>query len=96
MGTIEVRFTECNPNHAELFQSTAPELIVYGGSGAGKSYSVADKLLMRSIFEPNTRYLIIRKTLPSLKDSCMEYFETRSSVHGVPYEYHEKSGKDTQ
>lgn len=94
--TIEVDFSECNPNHFELFQSTAPELIVYGGSGAGKSFSVADKFLMRSVLEPNTRYLIIRKTLPALKDSCMYYFADRAASHGVPYEYHAMKGDETQ
>lgn len=92
---MTVDFSECNPNHWELFQSTAPELIVYGGSGAGKSFSVADKFLMRSVFEPKTRYLIIRKTLPSLKDSCMYYLQLRAGVHGVPYEYHAMRGEET-
>ena len=38
-----------NLNHMELFQSTDPELVVYGGANAGKTYSIADKLLFQNI-----------------------------------------------
>ena len=40
-----------NPNHTELFQSMDPELIVYGGANAGKTYSIADKLLVQSVWQ---------------------------------------------
>jgi len=41
-----------NPNYSEIFQDTGEELLIYGGAGAGKSYSIADKLLLQSITQP--------------------------------------------
>ena len=40
-----------NSSHMELFQATDPELVVYGGANAGKSYSIADKLLCQTIWQ---------------------------------------------
>jgi len=75
-----------NYKHQELFQSTAPELCVRGGANAGKSYSIADKLLLQPRLQPDKRLkaLIIRKTLPSLKSSILDILERRAEAHGLP------------
>jgi phage terminase large subunit len=79
--------TYLNPMHAELFQATDRRVIVYGGMAAGKSYSIADKLLVRTCIEKNLKMLIIRKTFPSLRASCMDILSLRAMEMGIPYHY---------
>ena len=76
-----------NPNHAELFGSTDFELAVRGGANAGKTYSIADKLLMQPILQPNIplKAVIVRKTLPRLRSSTMEIIEKRANLFKLPY-----------
>lgn len=76
-----------NPNHAELFGSTDFELVVRGGANAGKTYSIADKLLMQPILQPNVplKALIVRKTLPRLRSSTIEIIEKRAKLFKLPF-----------
>ena len=76
-----------NPNHAELFRSTDFELSVRGGANAGKTYSIADKLLMQPILQPNVplKALIVRKTLPRLRSSTIEIIEKRAKLFNLPF-----------
>ena len=76
-----------NPNHLSLFQSTDPELIVYGGANAGKTYSIADKLLHHPIWQPDVplKALVIRKTFPALRVSALEILEKRAEFFKLPF-----------
>lgn len=76
-----------NPNHTELFQSADPELVVYGGANAGKTYSIADKLLWQSVWQNDRplKALIIRKTFPALRVSALEILEKRAMLFKMPF-----------
>lgn len=76
-----------NPNHTELFQSADPELVVYGGANAGKTYSIADKLLWQSVWQNDRplKALIIRKTFPALRVSALEILEKRAALFKMPF-----------
>ena len=76
-----------NPNHMELFQATDPELIVYGGADAGKTYSIADKLLCQSVWQSDRplKTLVIRKTFPALRVSALEILEKRAELFRMPF-----------
>ena len=76
-----------NPNHMELFQSADPELVVYGGANAGKTYSIADKLLYQSVWQKDRplKALIIRKTFPALRVSALEILEKRAALFKMPF-----------
>jgi len=69
----------------EVFSSKARELIVYGGAGSGKSFAIADKIVFRSVHESGLKGLVIRKTLPSLRNTCISLIEERAEVAGIPY-----------
>lgn len=75
-----------NHKHTELFQSTNPVLSVRGGANAGKTYSIADKLLLQPILQPEKRLkaMIVRKTMPSLKNSVLDVLEKRAETFGLP------------
>jgi len=76
-----------NPNHLELFQNTDPELLVYGGAGAGKTYSIADKLLQHQVWQPdkNIKIVVIRKTFPALRNTALNIIETRARIFHYPF-----------
>ena len=80
-----------NPNHTELFQCADPELVVYGGANAGKTYSIADKLLHHSIWQNDRtlKALIIRKTFPALRVSALEILEKRARLFKMPFKLNE-------
>lgn len=70
-----------------LFQNADPELIVYGGANAGKTYSIADKLLCQSVYQNDRplKALIIRKTFPALRVSALEILEKRAALFKMPF-----------
>ena len=76
-----------NPNHTELFQCADPELLIYGGANAGKTYSIADKLLFQSVWQNDRplKALIIRKTFPALRVSVLEVLEKRAKLFKMPF-----------
>jgi len=76
-----------NYKHQELFQSTAPELCVRGGKNAGKTYSIADKLLLQPRLQPGKKLkaVVVRKTLPRIKASVLEILEKRAEAHKIEF-----------
>jgi len=76
-----------NHKHQELFQSTAPELCVRGGKNAGKTYSIADKLLLQPRLQPDKKLkaIVVRKTLPRIKATVLEILEKRAEVHKIEF-----------
>jgi len=76
-----------NHKHGALFRSADPELLVYGGAGAGKSYSIADKLFIQGILNPTDRQkiIVVRKTLASLRKSTLDIIERRADALRRPF-----------
>jgi len=76
-----------NYRHQDLFQSTAPELCVRGGKNAGKTYSIADKLLLQTRIQPDKKLkaIVVRKTLPRIKSTVLEVLEKRAEVQRLPF-----------
>jgi len=73
--------------HREIFQATERELVVYGGANAGKTFSVADKILLQPAFQGvDLKVLCVRRTLASAKKTTMELFENEAEKLGVPFE----------
>lgn len=68
-----------------LFACRSRELVAYGGAGAGKSYSVAQKLIMKGFQHPKRRMVIIRKYGPSLKLTCWHMVRSLLDEYGLPY-----------
>ena len=80
---------ELNPNHKELFQSEDEILLVYGGSGAGKTYSIEDKVCLYSMIHRKlnreVKIVELRKSLPSLKRTSWEILKKRLRFHKIDY-----------
>ena len=82
-----------NPFYIEFFQDTSFENILAGGRGAGKSYSVADKILLYNIQNRNAgnynplKVLVIRKSYTSLVTTCVEIIGSEAKKLGFNYHY---------
>ncbi len=61
-------------------------LVPYGGAGSGKSVSVGQHILQKFLREHNKRFLITRKTLPSLKITSWYLLTSKLREWGVPVE----------
>ena len=70
-----------------LNQQTKRVILLRGGAGSSKSYSVAQYLLMKAYSEPNKHILILRKTFPSLRISCIPLIIQLLNEYKLPYEY---------
>lgn len=77
-----------NENYQDFFQCTDEEVLVYGGSGAGKSYSIADKLLLQAIWQRDKdqiKIVVTRKTLPSLRRTAIDILQTRAKALNLEF-----------
>lgn len=75
MTLLRIDKSVFNPSHLPLINDTEHKyLIVYGGSGSGKSVAIAQKLLIKAL-NSKRRILIMRKTLRSQKDSCFKLWK---------------------
>jgi len=77
---------DMNEAYYDFWQSKARELIAWGGAGSGKSYAAAQKIIFWLIRKNNKKILIIRKTYPALKRTCLELIEKLLSEYGIQYE----------
>ncbi|MGB9835020.1 MAG: PBSX family phage terminase large subunit, partial [bacterium] len=59
---------EVNRKIFEFLRNAQSQTVaVYGGAGAGKSYTIAQFLILKFVGETNKHFLITRKTTPSLR-----------------------------
>lgn len=59
----------------EAMNSRAPEVLLSGPAGTGKSRTILEKLHLICLLSPSVRILIVRKTLESLKTSALVTWE---------------------
>ena len=79
------RTVEINPVYDEYFENKSRFLIFYGGAGSGKSVFVAQKICKRFLSEDNHKFLVIRNTATSIKDSVFEELKNTLSDWGQLY-----------
>lgn len=61
-----------NESFEPMFSSHSRDLVIYGGAGAGKSWAVANKLILKCLKYLKRRVVIIRKYGPSLRRTCFQ------------------------
>lgn len=77
----------------EFFESRLRDIVLYGGAGSGKSYAVADKFVLETIRQDlqnnvKLKFVVIRRSLPSLKRTCIPILNQEFKKFGVPYHLH--------
>ena len=76
-----------NPKFHKFYQSNREKfiLIQYGGAGSGKSVSICQDLIMRMFVEKDKRFLVLRKTSPSLRISTFQMLQDLLDEYKLPY-----------
>lgn len=81
-----INYKKLNPVGFHLLKilqdPTIRQVILYGGSSSGKSYSVAQVFLMLAIFEGKNQ-LVMRKVGASIKDSIYASFKAAADQLGI-------------
>ena len=72
-----------NLSHKDILQDDNRFLISYGGAGSGKSYSVAQKILIRILSEEGHRILVARKVAKTLRVSVFQLFKDLIANEGL-------------
>lgn len=88
----------CNTTskYKEFFQTTAREVVLYGGAGSSKSYSVADKLILQCVLTKKPiRILVVRRTLKDNKNTCLYVIKKRLREFNVPFTENKSDSKIT-
>lgn len=62
------------PVHRNFHESTSYERMLFGAFGSGKTYAVIAEAIAWCLEQPGIRGLIIRKTVPELRDTTEPIF----------------------
>jgi len=65
------------------FESTKEIVVNMGGGGSSKSYSIIQLLLYKFLTEKNKKFLVVRKTMPSMRTSVIIPFYEIMDSFGV-------------
>ncbi len=90
-----INYKKLNPVGFHLLKflqdPTIRQIILFGGSSSGKSYSVAQVFLMLAIFE-GTNHLVMRKVGASIKDTIYASFKAAADQLGISDMFKFKDG----
>lgn len=76
-----------NPTYIPLIEDTTECLFIYGGSGSGKSFFVAQKVILRLLSETPHKFLVLRKVGSTIKDSVFALLKEVIFDYGVSNEF---------
>lgn len=74
-GVTEVLYRPTSEKHRGYHASTLPKLIMEGRRGTGKSHTMRWDFHMRAMAYPGFRYLMLRRTMPELRKSHLQFVE---------------------
>lgn len=89
-----MKFTEVTnynvPEYKRFFESKKRDIVLYGGAGSGKSYAVADKFCLEVLRQDikngvGLKFLVVRRSFPSLRRTCIPTIESRFKKIGIPF-----------
>ncbi len=76
MGDIQIDLTHLlewtNPVYHDLYWDKHRYLMLLGGAGSGKSWFVAQKIVMRILSETPHRFLVLRKVARTIRNSAFQ------------------------
>lgn len=84
-GVEDVVYTPLAVNEP-FHASTAPNLLLFGGAGSGKSFCMRFDAYMRCLMIPQFRALIVRRSMPELRLSHLERVPFEAARLGLPKE----------
>lgn len=92
MINIETNFnSDVNLSFEKFFQCSDPEVVLYGGAAAGKSYAIAQRLIVKVLYYDNRKIIVSRKTFPSLKLTALDMIKNLLETYHIPYRENKQS-----
>ena len=82
---------EISDTFAPLLEDEHRYLLMYGGSGSGKSEFAARKLFYRARKKGGHRFLVVRKVRRVIMDSCVQVYKQFFSDVGMMYEFNKSA-----
>jgi len=76
-----------NAPFKDAYLSQSRYLILFGGSGSGKSVFASQKVLLRVLSEPNHRILVLRKVGVNMRESVFKRLKNEISEMGLSNEF---------
>ena len=85
MPSININIDQAifNPKFYPLLFDEHRFLLLKGGTGSGKSWFAAQKIVHRFLTESDHRFLVMRKVASSIKDSCWELILATIMIWGI-------------
>lgn len=80
---LEFDIDVINKCYQPLLDCSSRYLVLYGGAGSGKSYFAAEKLILRIMEEEGHKFLVVRETAVSLRQSTFSLLQTVISNWGL-------------
>lgn len=81
------REIEVNDIYIPLIDNKSRKLILYGGSGSGKSVFAAHKIVLRTVSEKGHTFLCLRKIADTIKESIFAELKDMMVIMGVLNEF---------
>lgn len=72
-----------NKAYRKAYESKQRYRVLYGGAGSGKSHYVMQETLIRMMSDPEYRFLVVRKTARSLRNSVFHLLSSLVSEYGL-------------
>jgi hypothetical protein len=82
-----LQYRPLNDVYLPYFFNTSRYLVLYGGSGSGKSVFASQKIIGRLLSEPGHRFLVIRKVGRTLRESVFKRIENELAAQGYSCEF---------
>lgn len=76
---------EAQPYQAEVHESSVPNVLMLGTRGSGKSKTLRFDAHLRCLMFPHFRALIVRRTMPELRKSHLNFIEREMKMLGGEY-----------
>lgn len=75
-GAVEVLYRPSSAKHKLYHESTLPKMIMEGRRGTGKSHTMRWDFHIRAMGYAGFKYLMLRRTMPELRKSHLQFVET--------------------
>ena len=74
-----------NDSFIPLLTDTNRFLVMFGGAGSSKSYTAAQKVILRCMAEPRHRFIVVRKVKDTIKESTFALLQAVIEDFGVSH-----------
>ena len=76
---------DINDSFLDYLHNGDRRVFLWGGAGAGKSYTSIQKVILKCLLYPNRKIMLVRKTMPALRATSIAMLEGQLKKYQLPY-----------